>query len=168
MTASDQWPQDAQASDARPVVVSVATWLLLLGAAMLIAGGVATATVGFDTLRRVAPSSVSDASVRSYLTLYRGTGVLFAATGLGLAFLAVRTRNRDARFRRAVLGLALAIVVLAGGAAVFSGAHILALLSLLPIIVGVLLLNRHDAIAWFAAPVLPPQDPPSQEAGYDS
>lgn len=158
MTASES--PDSQSPEPRPTVVSVATWLLLLGAAMLIAGGIYTATVAFDTLRRVAPSSVSDASVRSYLTLYRGTGALFAVSGLGLAFLAMRTRDRDARFRRAVLGLALAIVVLAGGAAVFSGAHILALLSLVPIIVGVLLLNRQDAIAWFAAPyaALPPRE----------
>ena len=150
----------SQSSDARPMVVSAATWLLFLGASMLIAGGIYTASVGFDTLRRVAPSSVSDSSVRSYLALYRGTGALFAVSGLGLAFLAMRTRGRDARFRRAVLGLALAIVVLAGGAAVFSGAHILALLSLLPIIGGVLLLNRQDAIAWFAAPypALPPRE----------
>ena len=165
MTAPEPWPPESDSPDARPTVVSVATWLLLLGAAMLIAGGLATATVGFDTLRRVAPSSVSDASVRSYLTLSRGTGALFAVAGAGLAFLAMRTRGRDARFRRALLGLALAIVVLAGGAAVFSGAHILALLSLLPIIVGVLLLNRHDAITWFAAPY-PPRAP--RESGYDS
>lgn len=154
----------SQSSDARPTVVSVATWLLLLGAAMLIAGGVYTASVGFDTLRRVAPSSVSDASVRSYLNLYRGTGALFAVAGLGLAFLTMRTRGRDARFRRAVLGLALAIVVLAGAAAVFSGAHILALLSLFPVIVGVLLLNRQDAIDWFAAPY---PAPPPEKTGYE-
>lgn len=161
MTASEPWQPDAPPSaDTRPTVVSVATWLLFLGAAMLIAGGIATGSVGFDALRRVAPSSVSDASVRSYLTLYRGTGALFAVSGFGLAFLAMRTRGRDARFRRAVLGLALAIVVLAGAAAVFSGAHVLALLSLVPIIVGVLLLNRHDAVAWFAAPysALPPRE----------
>jgi hypothetical protein len=165
MTAPEPWPPESATPDDRPTVVSVATWLLLLGAAMLIAGGLETAAVGFDTLRRVAPSSVSDASVRSYLTLYRGTGALFAVSGAGLAFLAMRTRGRDARYRRALLGLALAIVVLAGGAAVFSGAHILALLSLLPIIIGVLLLNRHDAIEWFAAPY-PYQFP--RKSGYES
>ena len=165
MTAPQPWTPDPASSDARPTVVSVATSLLLLGAAMLIAGGLFTAAVGFDTLRRVAPSSVSDASVRSYLTLYRGTGGLLAVAGLGLALLAIRTRARDSRYRRAALGLALAIVVLTGGAAVFSGAHILALLSLLPIIVGVLLLNRHDAIGWFAAPY--PSAPPPTQTGYE-
>jgi hypothetical protein len=46
--------------------------------------------------------------------------------------------------------LGLTIVVLVGLAAVFAGTHILALLSLLPIVVGTLLLNRPNVVEWYA------------------
>ena len=131
------------ASEARPGATTAAFWLLVVGATLLMAGGLMAATVGFDALRQAAPPAVSDQSVRSYLRLYRGTGVLFALAAAALAAFAVRARDGDTRYRRAATGLALAIVVLVGVAAVFAGTHILALLSLLPIIAGTLMLNRR-------------------------
>ena len=131
------------ASESRPSSVTPAFWLLVVGAVLLMAGGLLAATVDFDALRRTAPPMVSDQSVRNYLRLYRGAGVLFALAAAALAALAVRARDGDVRFRRAATGLALVIVVLVGVAAVFAGTHILALLSLLPIITGTLMLNRR-------------------------
>ena len=131
------------ASQPRTGVPTAAFWLLVVGAALLMFGGVMAVTVGFDALRHAAPETVSDQSVRNYLRLYRGTGVLFALAAAALAVFVVRARDGDPRFRRATSGLALAIVVLVGVAAVFAGTHILALLSLLPIIAGTLMMNRR-------------------------
>ena len=64
--------------------------------------------------------------------------------------MATRARLRDLRLRRAIMTLGLTIVVLVGLASVFAGTHILALLSLLPIIVGTLLLGRPAVVEWYA------------------
>ena len=134
----------------RPTVVTVAISLLLIGAAMLIAGGLQGVTFGFDALRRLAPSSVSDSSVRSYLTSYRAAGALFVAAGAGLAFLTERTRRRDARSRRATVGLGLAIVSVWAAAVIFDvGYSVLIPVALVPTIAGVVLLSRQAAITWF-------------------
>lgn len=134
----------------RPREITTALWLVGVGAVLLLAGGLVTASVSFDTLRQVAPPSVTDESVRASLWLYRGAGILFAAAGAGLLWLTLRTRRRDPRFRRATVSLALVIVVLVAVAAVFAGAHILAVVSALPIIAGTLFLGRSSTVAWFA------------------
>ena len=138
-------------SASRPGAVMTAFWLLIVGAVLLMTGGLLTATVGFDTLRQAAPPAVSDQAVRDSLWLYRGVGTLFALAAIGLAAVAVRARDGDPRFRRATMALGLAVVVLVALAAVFTGAvFILALLSLLPIVVGVMFLNRPVVGDWFA------------------
>lgn len=137
------------APDDQPSVVTTACWLLVLGAALLIAGGLITATVSFDTLRRVQPQTVSDESVSHLLVLNRGVGILLVAAGAALAWLAQRARRRDLRFRRAAIALALVTIVVVALVSVYAG-HILALLSLLPIIVGTLLLSRPAVMEWYA------------------
>lgn len=137
-------------TESRPGAVDTAFWLLVVGAAMLMAGGVMAAGVDFDALRRTAPATVDDESIRSYARLHRGAGVLFCCAAAALALLAARARRRDPRSRRAVMALGLAIVVLVGVAAVFAGTHILSLLSLLPIVVGTLSLNRPGVVEWYA------------------
>lgn len=137
--------------ESRPAPVTAAFWALILGAVLLMAGGLMAATVGFDSLRQAAPASVSDDAVRNYGRLYRGAGALFCVAAAGLAVLAVRAaRDRDPRARRAAMTLGLAIVVIVGLAAVFAGTHILALLSLVPIVVGTLLLSRPNVVEWYA------------------
>ena len=132
------------ASDSRPAAVTTAFWLLVLGAVLLMAGGLMSATLGFDTLRRSAPQTVTDETVQNYLRLYRGAGVLLALAGAALAAFAARARDGDTRFRQSATGLSLAIVILVSLAAGFGlRIHILALLSLLPIIAGTLTLNRR-------------------------
>ena len=127
------------ASDSRPAAVTTAFWLLVLGAVLLM-----SATLGFDTLRRSAPQTVTDETVRNYLRLYRGAGVLLALAGAALAAFAARARDGDTRFRRSATGLSLAIVILVSIAAGFGlRIHILSLFSLLPIIAGTLTLNRR-------------------------
>jgi hypothetical protein len=137
-------------TDDPPNGLSVAVWMLVAGAVLLCVGGLMAATVSFDTLRQAAPPTVSDDDVRRYGQLYRGAGVLFGLAGLALAVMASRARLRNARLRRSAMTLGLTIVVLVGGAAVFAGTHILALLSLLPIVVGTMLLSRPAVIEWYA------------------
>jgi hypothetical protein len=132
------------ASESRPGSGGAAFWLLVIGAALLMAGGLMAVIVGFDTLRRSAPPAASDDSVHNYLRLYRGSGVLFGLAAAVLARLAMRARDGDPRYRRAATGLGMAIVVLVAVAAVFLGTVTTpALLSLLPIIAGTLMLNRR-------------------------
>ena len=137
-------------TDDPPGGVSTAIWVLVAGAVLLVVGGLMAATVSFDALRQAAPPTVPDDDVRHYGLLYRGAGVVFAVAGAALAVLAARARRRDPRLRRAAMTLGLTIVVLVGLAAVFAGTHILALLSLLPIVVGTLLLSRPAVVEWYA------------------
>lgn len=138
------------APDYRPNAVRAAYWLLTAAAVLLIVGGLLAAFMSFDALRQAAPPTVSDEAVRSYARLYRGGGVLFAVAGLALAWFAGRARDRDPRARRAAITLGLIVVVLVALAAVFSGTHILSLLSLLAIILATLLLSRPGVIEWYA------------------
>lgn len=137
-------------SASRPAAVMTAFWLLIAGVILLMMAGLLTVTADFDTVRATSPSWASDDAVRSYLRLFRGMGLLFCLAALALTGLAVRARDGDPRYRRAVMALGLAIVVMVPLAAVITGAVlILALLSLLPIIAGVMLLNRPVVIQWF-------------------
>lgn len=139
------------ADEPRPGVVTAAFWLLVVGAVLLMTGGLLAATVGFDYLRQVEPPAVSDQSVRDLLWQYRGTGLLFSLAALALLALAIRMRVGDPRARRASIALGLVIVILISicTAIQIAGLHILALLSMVPIIVGTLLLGRSAAADWF-------------------
>ncbi|CQD08961.1 MULTISPECIES: hypothetical protein [Mycolicibacterium] len=99
----------------RRTTIVFSCWLV--GAVLLIAGGmlaVSASPPGVNTM------------------LYRGIGVLVVLAGLGMAFLAGRSRTDDPRYRRAAMALSLAIVVLV----VFTGLNILVLVALLPLLVG--------------------------------
>ncbi|AQT78600.1 hypothetical protein B1R94_04070 [Mycolicibacterium litorale] len=133
----------------RPRALNIAFWLLVAGTVLLFAGGLLSAALSFDTIRQAAAPSVSDQTLHDYLRFHRGAGIACALAAVALAVLAVRARTGDTRFRRATMGLALAIVVLVGLVAVFAGTHLLALVSLLPLIVGTLLLSRPEVTAWF-------------------
>lgn len=143
-------PDEPRPDEPRPVGVTTAFWLLVVGGVLLMAGGLMAATVGFDALRQSAPPTVSDDAVRGYARLYRGAGILFCLAAAALAGFAVRARDGDPRFRRATMALGLTIVVVVGVAAVFAGTHILALLSVLPIIVGTLMLGRPAVLGWYS------------------
>jgi len=135
---------------ARPRLVSVAFWLLLAGAVLLIVGGLIAATVSFDVVRRAFDQSMTDAQVHSFLLIYRATGVGAILTGCGLAFLAGRARRGDARYRRAVIALALVALVILGVIAVVAGVgQPIVLFGLLPILVAVVLLTRPAVSAWY-------------------
>ena len=135
-------------TESRPAAVTTAFWVLIVGAVLLMAGGLMAATVGFDALRQAAPATVPDRRPQLRAAV-PGCGDVVRVAAAGLAVLTVRARDRDPRSRRAAMTLGLTIVVLVGLAGVFAGTHILALLSLLPIVVGTLLLGRPSVIEWY-------------------
>lgn len=139
------------APEPRPGQVTAAFWMLVIGAVLLMAGGLLAVSVSFDYLREMQPPAVSDQSIRDLLWQYRGAGILFCIAAFALLILAVRTRRRDPRYRRAAIALGLVTVILVSLFAAFqiAGLHILALLSMVPIIVGTLLLGRPAAVDWF-------------------
>lgn len=135
-------------TDPRPTAVTAAFWLLVVGGVLLLSAGLITATVSFEVLRNSQPVTVPDAAVRNLLVLNRGLGILFSIAAAALVWLAARARNRDPRLRRATMALATVLIVLVALSSVYGG-HILALLSLLPIVVGTLLLSRPGVVEWY-------------------
>jgi hypothetical protein len=116
------------APQSRPRAVTAAFWCWVVASIMLIVGGLIAATV------------------TALPTGYRGGGVVTALAGVGMAFLAGRGRNEDARYRRAAIALSLVIVVLVAIVSVLGGAvHVLTLLAVLPLIAGTVLITRPAA-----------------------
>ena len=120
------------APQSRPRVVSAGFWCWAAAAVLLVA---------FGLLLAFSPDSLP--------TLFRGMGALFAASGLGLGFLAGRARLGDERFRRAALALSLAIVVVLALFALYSRGPVWLLLMILTM-VGAVLMMRPPAQEWFA------------------
>ena len=120
------------APQSRPRVVTVAFWCWAAASVLLVA---------FGLLLAFSPDALP--------TLFRGMGVIFAAAGLGLGFVAGRARIGDARFRRAAIGLALAIVIILALFALYSRGPIWLLVMILTM-VGAVLMMRPPALEWFA------------------
>lgn len=116
----------------------------------MIVGGLLAATATFDAARAAIPSEMSDDRVRSYLTVYRMTGIGAVLAAGALAFLAGRARRGDGRFRFALLGMAFALVAVVLLMAIGVGvAQPRILLGLLPVLVGAALMTRPAARAWY-------------------
>ena len=134
----------------RPRLVDIAFWCFIAGAVIMIVGGLMASSATYDSARAAIDTTVSDEQVRSYLMIYRVSGMISVAAAAALAFLAGRARRGDTRFRLAAVGLALAIVVVEGLLAVGLGVvQPLVLLSLVPILVGAILIVRPAARAWY-------------------
>lgn len=134
----------------RPRLVDAAFWCFVGGAVIMIVGGLLAATATYDAARAAIPSEMSDDRVRSYLTVYRLTGIGAVLAAGALAFLAGRARRGDGRFRYALLGMAFALVAVVLLMAIGVGvAQPLILLGLLPVLVGAALMTRPAARAWY-------------------
>jgi hypothetical protein len=117
------------APQSRPRAVTAAFWCWVVASVLLIVGGLIAASVALPAI-------------------YRGSGVITAVAGAGMAYLAGRSRNGDTRFRRAAVVLSLTIVVLVAVTAVFGVVHVLTLLAVLPLIAGTVLITRPAASSW--------------------
>lgn len=113
----------------RPRVVTVAYLVWAAAAVLLIANGL------FFTLE-------------SGIMFYQAVGVLWVLAGVGLGFLAGRTRLGDSRFRRAGIALALTLVVLLAIFTVLSQT-LGSLLIMILLMIGAVLLLRPSARDWF-------------------
>lgn len=137
-------------TESRPRLVDAAFWCFVGGAVIMIVGGLLAATATFDAARAAIPAEMSDDRVRSYLTVYRLTGIGALLAAGALAFLAGRARRGDGRFRFALLGMAFALVAVALLMAIGVGVvQPLILLGLLPVLVGAALMTRPAARAWY-------------------
>jgi hypothetical protein len=118
---------------ARPRIVEAVFWLWLVAAISLVVLGMLMAL----TRGNLPP-------------VYRGAGILFAVAGLGLGYLAGRTRTGNARMRRAGVGLAFALVVLLALFTLMTGG-VLWLIPMILTMVGAVLVMRPAAQDWFHA-----------------
>lgn len=121
-------------SGPRPRAVTAAFWCWIIAAVLLIVGG-----------------SLPAALNRSLPAIFLGCGLIAAVAGVGMAFVAGRTRSGEPRFRRAAIALSLAIVVVVSA---LSLAHLLApitLVALLPLIAGTVAIRSPEAQSWFEA-----------------
>jgi hypothetical protein len=116
------------APQSRPRVVTAAFWCWIAASFLLVLGGLIAASLNVPVV-------------------FRGAGVIFALAGAALAFLAGRSRSGDTRFRRAALGLALALVVLIALAALFQLTNGITLLAVFPLVAGTVLITRPAASA---------------------
>ena len=134
----------------RPRLVDAAFWCFIGGAVVIIVGGLMASAATFEAARAAIDATVSDEQVRSYLTVYRLSGMGSVLAAGTLAFLAGRALRGEVRFRLATLGLSFATVVVVGLLAVGVGfVEPLIVLSLLPILVGAGMLNAPAVRAWY-------------------
>jgi hypothetical protein len=111
----------------RARVVTAAFWCWVVASVMLMAGGLIAASWGS------APG------------VFRGAGVISAVAGVGVAFLAGRSRGGDARYRQALIALSLTIVGLISISAVFGIGNVITLLAVFPLIAAAILVTRTGA-----------------------
>jgi hypothetical protein len=123
--------EDVKAPQQRPGVVIAAFWCWVVASVLLVAGGLLLAF-----------------SQDEFPALFRGAGVLFALSGLGLGYLSGQARLGHARFRRAAVALALAVVVLLALFTLISRGPIW-LLAMIMSIFGAVLMMRPSAQEWF-------------------
>lgn len=119
--------------------------------ALLLFGGVFATTMSFGTVRDAAASSVTDEQIHSFITYYRGAGAICILLAALVAFLAVKARNGDKRFRRAGVALAVVASALLVVSAWLLPLPLPALLATLFLVAGAVLMTRPPASAWFDA-----------------
>ncbi len=140
------------APEPRPRAVNVAFWLSLVGAILLIAGGLLGVTTALTTPVSAFGAKFTHEQAHQILVLHGGVGAVFAVAGIALGYLAGRTRNGDNRFRRAQVALSATIVLLTFVLALIAGTslELLSLIGVVPVAVGATLFTRPAAAAWFA------------------
>jgi len=119
-------------SAARPRAVTIGYWCWMVGAVLLIVSGLASAMLG-----------------TALPLIYQGAGVIVVLAGIGMAYVAGRTRTADPRFQRTGVALSMAIVLVVALASVTSLVDRLAAIALLPLIAGTVSIRSAAAQAWF-------------------
>ena len=133
----------------RPVSVSVAIWLWLVAAFVLILFGLLAATTSADHIREQLAQNSDPAKADSIELLLRGIGVGSLVVGVVVGLLAGPVRNGDPRFRRALVTLS-GVFALLAMATVLLGLTpgVLLIVPILLVVAGVLV-YRASARDWF-------------------
>jgi peptidoglycan/LPS O-acetylase OafA/YrhL len=121
------------APQSRPRVVTAAFWCWVVTSLLLVLFGLMLAL-----------------SRNNLPLFYRGAGALFILAGLALGYLAGRTRLGYAPFRRAAVGLALALALLLALFSLMTHGIVWLLVMILSM-VGAVLIMRPSAQDWFEA-----------------
>lgn len=135
----------------RPRVVDAAYWTWLAAAALLVLlGGIIWFSTSTDAIRQAYAKTVTDEEIRTVASFIRDVGFICIMVGLGVAYLAVRIRKGEKRFRRAALVVSIVAVM---ALLVCAGMFGLPLLTLpvLALIVAIVFVTRPAAVAWFDA-----------------
>jgi peptidoglycan/LPS O-acetylase OafA/YrhL len=121
------------APQSRPRVVTAAFWCWVVASLLLVLFGLMLAL-----------------SRNNLPLFYRGAGALFILAGLALGYFAGRTRLGYAPFRRAAVGLALALALLLALFSLMTHGIVWLLVMILSM-VGAVLIMRPSAQDWFEA-----------------
>ncbi len=138
-------PQDdGVVSESTPRVVSVAYWIWVLCAAVMVLLGLLALTTSADAIREQLGSDAD-----SFVWLLRGIGATSLVFGLGIGFLAAPTRAGSARLRNVVVVLSAVFAsVTIALSAIGVIAPVLLVVPLMLVVAGVLVF-REGAREWF-------------------
>ncbi len=138
-------PQDdGVVSESTPRVVSVAYWIWVLCAAVMVLLGLLALTTSADAIREQLGSDAD-----SFVWLLRGIGATSLVFGLVIGFLAAPTRAGSARLRNVVVVLSAVFAsVTIALSAIGVIAPVLLVVPLLLVVAGVLVF-REGAREWF-------------------
>ncbi|CDQ47111.1 MULTISPECIES: hypothetical protein [Mycolicibacterium] len=141
----------APSSPARPGIVNIAFWLVLVGSVLLLSGGLLGLSVAVSAEDAVFGKDVSPETVQNLRILLGGLSVLWAVVGMALSFLAGRARNGDLRFRRSVVVMAAAVVLMVFLLTLLAPFTITlpTLFGVVPVAIGATLFMRPAATDWF-------------------
>ena len=139
---------DSVASSDRPRAVTVAYWIWIACAALLLFFGVMALTASSDGMRdALIERGVDD--VDGVVRLVRGWGGISAAVGIVMALLVGPVKKGDARFRRALAVLSVLFALLLILAITVGVAHFGLVLVAVALLVAAVLVFRPAADGWF-------------------
>lgn len=132
----------------RPTVVAVAYWLWLASAVFLIVACMIALTLPSDQIREsFTTGGATREQIDSFLTVFRGLGVIFGVVGLAVGLMAGPVRGGDRRFRRALVSLSgAAALLLTFAALVFP---FVLLVITIALVVAAVLVYRPSTREWF-------------------
>ncbi|QBJ95720.1 hypothetical protein ERC79_06870 [Rhodococcus sp. ABRD24] len=133
-------------SERSPRPVSVAYWIWVLCAALMVLFGLLAVTTSADAIRGRMPGS---SGVDTFMWLLRGTGAAWLVFGLALGFLAAPVRAGDPRLRTVTVALSGVFALAAIAAAVIGVVSPLLLAVPILLLVASVLVYREGAREWF-------------------
>lgn len=137
----------------RPSSVSVAYWLWMFAAVVLVFSGLLIATTSGDVLRtRLVDLGTNADSIDGLIRLIRGIGVVSLLVGVVVGFLSGAVKAGDARYRRALVTLSGIFAVLQIATVLLGLSPTYLLLVPILLITASVVVYRQAAAPWFSNP----------------